>query len=835
MRPRELTIRGFRSYRDEARFDLRDRHLVGIVGPIGAGKSTILDAIAFALFGKTPRVQRETRSLINQLADAAHVQLVFEVDGQTWRVTRVLKRRGQGQVQLVRLEADDPDAAHEEVVLQERPVRDRIEQLLGMDFDTFGRSVLLAQNRFAEFLLAADTPRNAVLKGVFGYERFDAALVATRERVARAEATVEALDADGARLLQARAELDAARSVAAEATARRDSVVALRPQIDALDAEIAAAGGRAERAAHDLALVRRVAATLPDERAIDEVLLAASIADRDVAAATDAAAAAAEARRDADAARDVAAERIGDLTAFADLVAQMHAQAAAVTAAEGALERAAAAANAADDAVVRTSADRDAADERAGVAASGLAEAADGLTAADDALHEARHAEMATTLRRTLVVGEPCPVCAQPIATKPRAARAASITQAERARASAAGRLDKAARAQERAASAAATAGAHAEAALAERDRTAAASTDADAAARAAEAALAATQSALVDQLGEGDPAALLDERQAELRDADAAARAAAAAERDARDGVDAANRTAKRAADAVSTVRERLAAAWGALGAETPEAPIDEATALLRTTLNERADTAGTEHDAAAGAADAGRRDRISALVSAGLEPDVDVGAVVMEAEVRAAHAVERVDGLERTLAAGADLGERLDAARSDLALTRRLRDDLQPSRFLAWLLGEERAALAELASVHLEALTDGDFRFTDDEDFHIVDVNAGGTVRGPDSLSGGETFLASLALALALAEMVTRGGSRLDSFFLDEGFGSLDPEHIELAMQGVEHLVNGADRLVLLVSHVEQMHALIEDLIVLDKDDATASSRIVSGARPA
>jgi DNA repair exonuclease SbcCD ATPase subunit len=43
----------------------------------------------------------------------------------------------------------------------------------------------------------------------------------------------------------------------------------------------------------------------------------------------------------------------------------------------------------------------------------------------------------------------------------------------------------------------------------------------------------------------------------------------------------------------------------------------------------------------------------------------------------------------------------------------------------------------------------------------------------------------------------------------------------------------VTGADRLVMLVSHVEQMHALIEDLIVLDKDDATASSRVVSGAR--
>jgi exonuclease SbcC len=415
-----------------------------------------------------------------------------------------------------------------------------------------------------------------------------------------------------------------------------------------------------------------------------------------------------------------------------------------------------------------------------------------------------------------------------------RAAKAAGIREAERAHTSAAGRHDKAARAHERAAAAAATAGAHAEAALAARDRAATATADADVAARAAEAALAATQSSLVDQLGEGDPAALLDERQAELRDADVAARAAASAERDVRDQVDAANRSAKQASEAVSAVRERLAAAWGALGATTPEAAIDEATTMLRTTLTERADSARSERDAAAGDADAGRHDRISALVAAGLEPDVDVGALITEAEVRAAHAVERADGLERTLAAGADLGERLDAARTDLALAQRLRDDLQPSRFLAWLLGEERAALAELASVHLEALTDGDFRFTDEEDFHIVDVNAGGTVRAPDSLSGGETFLASLALALALAEMVTRGGNRLDSFFLDEGFGSLDPEHIELAMQGVEHLVNGADRLVLLVSHVEQMHALIEDLIVLDKDDATASSRVVSGARP-
>jgi exonuclease SbcC len=110
MRPRELTLDGFRSYRDRTTFDLRDRRLIGIVGPIGAGKSTILDGIVFALYGKTPAFERDTRSLINQLADGCHVELVFEVDGQIWRAQRALRRRGQSQHRLERLAKDADDA-----------------------------------------------------------------------------------------------------------------------------------------------------------------------------------------------------------------------------------------------------------------------------------------------------------------------------------------------------------------------------------------------------------------------------------------------------------------------------------------------------------------------------------------------------------------------------------------------------------------------------------------------------------------------------------------------------------------------------------------------------
>jgi exonuclease SbcC len=87
-------------------------------------------------------------------------------------------------------------------------------------------------------------------------------------------------------------------------------------------------------------------------------------------------------------------------------------------------------------------------------------------------------------------------------------------------------------------------------------------------------------------------------------------------------------------------------------------------------------------------------------------------------------------------------------------------------------------------------------------------------------------------LALALALAEMVARGSGRLDSFFLDEGFGSLDAEHLDLAMAGIESLVAGHDeRLVVIVSHVPDMKDRIEDLLVLDKDPATGATIVIEG----
>ena len=212
------------------------------------------------------------------------------------------------------------------------------------------------------------------------------------------------------------------------------------------------------------------------------------------------------------------------------------------------------------------------------------------------------------------------------------------------------------------------------------------------------------------------------------------------------------------------------------------------------------------------------------------GIEGSIDAAL----AEVRARREQTETDiEREEDLVAGAvELVHERRRRQNDVRLNRRLVRDLTDSRFIRFLLDEERSVLADLGSEHFERLSSGRYRFTEEGDFHVVDLNSADAVRRADSLSGGETFLASLALALGLAEMVGRRGGRLDAFFLDEGFGTLDPEHLDLAMEGVESLVaDRAQRLVVVVSHVSELRQRIEDLIVLDKDPLTGDSIVAHG----
>ncbi len=167
MRPLELTLEGFKSYRNPQTFNFESRTLFGIVGPTGSGKSSILEGLIFGLYGKTPSAESGTKKLINSQEEQARVQLVFETDDVAWEVIRIIRQKGTSQTILRRIDGvGDP-------VTGDRNVTDRIEEIVGLDFESFRSSVVLAQGEFDRFLKATPTERSRILKGIFRLERVD--------------------------------------------------------------------------------------------------------------------------------------------------------------------------------------------------------------------------------------------------------------------------------------------------------------------------------------------------------------------------------------------------------------------------------------------------------------------------------------------------------------------------------------------------------------------------------------------------------------------------------------------------------------------------------------
>jgi DNA repair protein SbcC/Rad50 len=842
MRPLELTVEGFRSYRHRATFDWRGRRLVGIVGPIGSGKSSLLDAMTFALYGKTPTYEAATRSLIHQQLDQGHVELRFSVDGQVWRVARGLRRKGQSGHQLQLLPSDEPDVEPLETVSGETPVTARVTALLGMDFKTFCRSVLLAQNRFAEFLDARPGERDQVLKGVFGLERIDRAHEVAKTRLASARAELDVVANEMARIEDARERLPEAEAEEKDAGERVARLTAVAPEVDRLGDATESARNAAAAAIARIEEVEELTRELPSLEDIDRVSGQGEEAELAVRDATTEAKDAEDRRLAAEADAADAEKKAGGRERLEEAAALIQRRDHEIITAEGCrfrsesadheLRTAEKSAEAAEAVAVKAEAAANDADEAARVAHEAVAEA-------EVLLEEARHTDMAAELRGSLAKGEPCPVCAQTVATLPpkgaRAAKAVAATKAlERARAA----EDKRRTAAEKAR--ADVAGAT--------ERTAAARRALEAARRAqksvaielaaADRAVAKTERGLTGLLGKGDPVEELSLRRKAVaaardavKDAEENARAAAAAR-------DAARERADRLRDELADVAVRLSGAWGRLGESRS---VERTPDALRTAYRDVGEKLLAAHEGAVAARDAAaasEAEASAALQALYRDADVTPGRPFAQAvtEAATAHgaAKTRVEELRRVLSGQRSLAERVKKIERRRDLAERLSDDLRPSAFLRFLLEEERAELAALGSEHFQDLTGGSYRFSDDGAFAVLDMNAGATERRADSLSGGETFLASLALALALAEMVARGGGRMDAFFLDEGFGSLDPDHLDKAMEGIERLVAESEhRLVVVVSHVAAMRDAIDDLVVLDKDPTTGDTIVRAGAQ--
>ena len=159
-----------------------------------------------------------------------------------------------------------------------------------------------------------------------------------------------------------------------------------------------------------------------------------------------------------------------------------------------------------------------------------------------------------------------------------------------------------------------------------------------------------------------------------------------------------------------------------------------------------------------------------------------------------------------------------------------------------VSYVLGAEFEGILHSASLHLDRMSEGRYGmvFSDHRakgsrsggglNLEITDTWTG-EPREASSLSGGESFLASLSLALGLAEVVqaNNGGIELDTLFIDEGFGTLDAETLDMVMGTIESL-RDSGRTIGLISHVEEMKNRIPAQIVVEKGQNGSSVRVNS-----
>jgi exonuclease SbcC len=685
---------------------------------------------------------------------------------------------------------------------------------VGLPYEQFTSCVVLPQGEFARFLHAKPAERQEILVNLLGLRVYQEiarrAGVAQKEAEAAAAATRSLLDdvtgADDASLAAAVAAVEAARSL----------VSAVEDQLPAL-AEANDAGQTAQAA---LVRVSREIETLAGVRVPAGL---ASLGD-EVARAVDTAEQAAAAVHDAEEHEEkqrVELAALGDRAALQRLLDDL----ADRTTLTARVKELAAAVTAASKKQAKVASSLEASRATATTAASAV-------TAATAEVERAQTADRAGTLRVHLVKGEPCPVCEQPVATVP--ATAAPALRAAREQLAAAEQAHAQAQTQEQTR----------DRELRELERTLAGATaQHDESARrlstvesqlkAAPAPAAVKESLAAIVAGER----LVAEATAAVKAARAASRAAATAAKTADERLRGAWRGFDTARDAVAAFgppapdRDDLVGAWAALHGWASEA--------VSTREAEQARLLAAAEDALAAIGD-----RIASLTAlfdaAGValpsrgSPSADPAAYRQAAALaveRATAAHTRV--VDRRAQVG-KLSEQVAEHERAALVAKALALHLRADRFERWLLEEALDSLVLGASRILRELSNGQYDLSHHKgEFFVVDHSDASLPRAVRTLSGGETFQASLALALALSEQLAglSTAASLESIILDEGFGTLDASTLDVVAATLENLAASGDRSVGVVTHVAALAERIPVRFEVSRDARGAAHIVRTG----
>jgi exonuclease SbcC len=852
MRPQTLRIKGFTSLRDEQVVDFTDLDLFALWGPTGSGKSSVLDAMTYALYGKVDRVDHAS-ALVSQGQPRMSVCFDFSADGRSYRVTRSTVAGGTSRALLERQDEDGEWTSYGHGADKVRDVNKLLVGLVGLDYQAFTRSVLLPQGKFAEFLVGDANDRRKILTELLGLELFEKmakrANEIKKEEASQADIKQDVVGrsftgVDPESIAAARQGLDAATKRSDRVGAVLTEVERLGKRLDEMQASIeAVASCRSEITgltttfeghASRLGGIAREGASFRAE--LDQATEA-------VATAADSLAAATKERSDAE-------KRWGSLDALVTLTERAKQLAEFINTAAGAEQSLTEARGREKQSSLGIDTSADALEKARAAEAAAAAELEKCEAAADEAhLHD-----RVGSLVHGKSTGDPCPVCERPLEAIPAfdsselEATAAALESARTVHTKASGMVNEAT-------TALAVARKEHGAALEQAKSCDAALTEARA-----------KQSSLIKELAPAFGADLPDHPASELEHRVDVFKRLCSAETAARTAHEAASaelaefdQRRRALQEKTAEIRTRmdsdnLVAALDRIGAAAPEIELpdlpspDSLPAAAESLVDEAERITKMLKTLEEDLDDALRRSRSATeahvtAVRAAIPNDFDVkGSRPAELMIELRHlekslaasiavATKEVAELESRLEQRRALEDEIAHHREQQAAYTDLHKELRADRIVQHLQAEALVALADGASHHLRDLSDSRYKLLFDEDrFYVVDAWNGDERRNVKTLSGGETFLTSLALALALSEQIqllsVTDKSRLESLFLDEGFGQLDTELLEVVVNAIEQM-RASDRLVGVITHVAGLAERMPTRLVVSKSPRGSTIR--------
>lgn len=177
MIPVQLTLEGLYSYQERQKIDfenLTEAGLFGIFGAVGSGKSSILEAISFALYGETERLNardRRTYNMMNLKSNRSYIEFDFiNFENKKFRATREFRRNSKNFEDVKTPSVTFYKWKNDNWIPLEHS---NAEQLIGLSYANFKRTIIIPQGQFKEFLELGATDRTNMMKEIFGLQRFD--------------------------------------------------------------------------------------------------------------------------------------------------------------------------------------------------------------------------------------------------------------------------------------------------------------------------------------------------------------------------------------------------------------------------------------------------------------------------------------------------------------------------------------------------------------------------------------------------------------------------------------------------------------------------------------